>query len=290
MESGLVLNIQRYSLRDGPGIRTTVFLKGCPLDCWWCHNPESQEVGAEVLLADGRCIRCGQCKDACPHGLDGVCARCGACVEACPTEARQLAGRRMTVAETMAEIRKDRMFHEDSRGGVTFSGGEPLMQFAFVYEMLGACRAEGIHAALDTCGFSPPQQFLAAAAKADLVLFDLKLIDAERHLQYTGVSNERILKNLAELGRIHENIWIRIPIIPGVNDDDADLAAAAEIARHTPGVRQVCLLPYHRTGTHKLRRLGRPMRLDGVVPPTSQRMQQIADRFQQLGLHATIGG
>jgi pyruvate formate lyase activating enzyme len=201
-----------------------------------------------------------------------------------------LIGQKMTTAQTLAEIRKDRIFHEDSGGGATFSGGEPLMQFDFLCDLLGACRAEGIHTALDTCGHAPRSQLLAAAALSDLVLYDLKAMDDARHTRFTGVSNERILDNLRALGAAHSNLWVRIPIIPGLNDDDADLDAAARFAASIPAARRVCLLPYHPTGAAKFRRLGQKYCLDHVVPPSPQRLEQIAQRFKDLGLNVTTGG
>ena len=289
MASGVVFNIQRYSVQDGPGIRTTVFLKGCPLDCWWCHNPESQRPEPQIMVMEGRCIQCGECREACPQGLEGMCEQCGRCVGACPTGARQSVGGRMTAGEVLAEVRKDRIFHEESGGGVTFSGGEPLVQFEFLRELLGACRAEGIHTALDTCGHAPIDQLLAAGRLANLVLYDLKMVDEARHRNYTGVSSGRIIDNLRALGKAHENIWLRIPVIPGINDDDLSMDAAARLAASIGGVRRVCLLPYHGTGTAKLQRLGWPDRMKGTQPPSADELETTARRFRRLGLEVTTG-
>jgi pyruvate formate lyase activating enzyme len=305
MEDGLVFNIQRYSIHDGPGIRTTVFLKGCPLDCWWCHNPESQSGEPEIVAIEGRCIRCGECRKACPQEgraargdpaaskeppRDFRCIRCGACVAACPTGARQMVGRRMTVAEVVAEVLKDRVFYEESGGGVTISGGEPLMQPRFLVGLLASCRTQGIHTAVDTCGYAPPADLLAAAPLADLFLYDLKLMDDAGHRRYTGASNATVLDNLRALGRVHDRIWIRVPIIPGVNDDAENLEAAARLAASIPGVRQVNLLPYHEAGAYKSPRLGKPYRLGVAAPAAPASMNEAAARFRAAGLNVMIGG
>jgi pyruvate formate lyase activating enzyme len=299
MLRGLVFNIQRYSLHDGPGIRTTVFLKGCPLCCAWCHNPEGMAPGQELLVVESRCLACGECRRACPFSQALVgegalparneeCTYCGACVEACPTGARQMVGMEMTVAEVMAEILKDRIFYEDSAGGATFSGGEPLLQHAFLRELLEECRARGIHTAVDTCGFGCTDHLLAVARLADLVLYDLKLMDDARHLQHTGVSNKPILENLKALDQIHRNIWLRVPVIPGVNDDAANLQAIARFASGIHGVRQVTLLPYHQAGVQKYRRLGSDYALGGVQPPSAEHMAQAANAFRSCGLAIQI--
>lgn len=199
MHRGLVFNIQKYSTQDGPGIRTTVFLDGCPLRCWWCHHPEEET-------------------------------------------------RTMTVDEVLAEVLQDRTFYEESGGGVTFSGGEPLAQPDFLRELLRACRACGIHTAVDTCGHAPWEHLAAAAPFTDLFIYDLHVIDEKRHIEFTGVSNKLILSNLKALGRIHANIWVRVPVVPGFNDDAAELKAIARFAASVAGVKQVNLLPYVETG------------------------------------------
>ena len=301
MSSGVVFNIQKYSVQDGPGIRTTVFLKGCPLRCWWCHNPEGQSPGAQIVLVEGRCMECGECEGACARGLAGPvgrraregagsCVVCGACVRACPTEARQMMGRQMEVGEVLEEVLKDRVFYEESGGGVTFSGGEPLSQFGFLMAMLRHCRGEGIRTALDTCGYAVQEELLAAAACAELVLYDLKAMDDKKHEEYTGVSNARILDNLRALGRAHDTIWIRMPIVPGLNDGEEEVEAAGQLLESVGGVRRVCLLPYHKIGSHKFGRLGRSYRLEGVEPPTRERLEELAGRFRGRGFEVRTGG
>ena len=297
---GRIFNVQRFSLHDGPGIRTTVFLKGCPLRCEWCHNPEGISPEPEVVIVANRCIACGACVTACPQGLADVrggfsgdradCAACGACVEACPSEARQIAGRDVTVRGLLEEVLRDRIFFDDSDGGVTFSGGEPLLQVRFLEAMLQACRHEGIHAAVDTSGLAPLKHLLRIAALTDLVLYDVKLVDEGRHRRHTGVSNATILANLEALSRVHDTIWLRVPVIPGVNDDPENLAATAALAARLPSVRRVTLLPYHRLGTDKLRRLGQPQALDRIAPPNRTRLEQLAAGFAAAGVQATISG
>ena len=315
MESGLVFNIQKYSIQDGPGIRTTVFLKGCPLDCWWCHNPEGQSPEPEITVIEGRCMRCGECRRVCvrggspaaagcgppqggqaaggtrgPAGEPAACTLCGKCVEACPTGARQMVGRRMNAAEVLTEVLKDRVFYEESGGGVTFSGGEPLRQPRFLKALLQACRDAGLHTAVDTCGFAPKEDLLAAAPLADLFLYDLKFMDESRHARYTGASNVSILDNLRALGGIHGNIWIRVPIIPGLNDSARELEALARCAASVPGVRQVNVLPYHGAGAYKSPRVGRAYRLQETAPPSPEYMEDVAARFRGHGLSVRIGG
>ncbi len=296
-DRGIVFNIQKYSISDGPGIRTTVFLKGCPASCWWCHNPESQTAAPEMTLVASRCLLCDECVTACPQGAAGreqenapACLLCGECMEACPSGARRLAGTEMTVADVLATLLQDRIFYEESGGGATFSGGEPLFQFEFLKALLTGCRQRGIRTAVDTGGFAPMEQLLEVAAITDLILYDLKLMDAERHRAAVGLDNRGVLENLAALGKVHDNIWIRIPIIPGVNDDRANLEATAALAARTPGVRQVNLLPFHRTWHGKLRQLGRAGVEDSIATPSQERMEELAEIFRNAGLTTIIGG
>lgn len=301
MQNGLVFNIQKYSVHDGPGIRTTVFLKGCPLHCAWCHNPEGISPERELVVLESRCLGCGQCRLACRHGAvipgDGalpprseVCELCGACVEACPTRGRQILGEEMSVSQVLETVLQDQVFYDDSGGGVTFSGGEPLAQPEFLVGLLEACRGRGLRTAVDTCGLARPEDLLAVAALTDLFLYDLKLIDDAKHRRYTGVSNALILDNLQSLGRVHGRIWLRVPIIPGINDDAANLEAAARFAATVPGVRQVNLLPFHRTGLPKFRRLGQNNVLAEVQPPSSEAMNRAVDTFAKVGLAVRTGG
>jgi pyruvate formate lyase activating enzyme len=201
-----------------------------------------------------------------------------------------MVGRRMTAAEVLAEVAKDRVFYEESAGGVTVSGGEPLLQPRFLVKLLQACRAAGLHTAVDTCGFAAREHLLAAAALADLFLYDIKFIDAARHARYTAASNALVLENLRALGAVHGNIWLRIPIIPGINDNGDEVEAMAHLAASIPGVRQVNLLPYHEAGAHKLPRVGRQPRLQNVAPPPASRLEEIAAAMRGAGLSVKIGG
>jgi pyruvate formate lyase activating enzyme len=309
--TGLISNVQRFSVHDGPGIRTTVFLKGCPLRCAWCHNPETIAAQPEILLVESRCIRCGACVVVCPNhqpvgefpdavpgraetGRDPAAARaaclvCGACVEACPVAAREVVGREVSVAALLEEVRADEVFFATSGGGVTFSGGEPLAQFAFLRAALAACREAGLRTAVDTCGFAPREQVAEMAALTDLVLYDVKSLDPDRHRAFCGVSNERILENLRWLGTHHEAVWLRVPLIPGFNDAPAELRALAELAARLPGVRQVNLLPYHAIGAQKATRVGRPLP-DHFAAPTPEQIAVAQEPFRQLGVPVRVGG
>ena len=298
---GLVFDVQRFSLQDGPGIRTTVFLKGCPLACQWCHNPEGMTGAPEILVTPERCIACGACADACPHGLPSgnaggwvlpreLCEACGMCADACPTGARRLVGRDLTVEEVVEAATRDRVFHEQSGGGVTFSGGEPLRQADFVIACLDALRAVGIHVAVDTCGLVEREDLLRAAASTDLFLYDLKHMDPGAHAELAGATNDRILANLEALAEVHDEIWVRVPVIPGLNDDPLNLRRTAEFAAALPSVRKVSLLPYHELGAQKRSRIGAEASGLSSSTPPADRMRDIAAVFEDAGLSTTIGG
>jgi pyruvate formate lyase activating enzyme len=253
------------------------------------------------VVLESRCLGCGQCRLACRYGTvipgDGalparseLCEVCGACVEACPTQGRQMIGQELSVGHVLETVLQDQIFYEESGGGVTFSGGEPLSQPGFLRGLLEACRGRGVHTTVDTCGLARQEDVLAVAELTDLFLYDLKFMDDAKHLHYTGVSNALILENLQALGRSHGRIWLRMPIIPGINDDPADLEAAARFAATLPGVQQVNLLPFHRTGLPKSLRLGQDSGLGDVQPPSAEAMNRAVDIFKRAGLAVKQGG
>ncbi len=301
MSEGIVFDIKKYALHDGPGIRTAVFLKGCPLHCLWCHNPEGQGPGAELVVRPDRCLRdCRECLLGCPQKairkLDGrprvdpdKCQACGTCAEICPTQAIEIAGHRMSALEVVDEVAKDAVFHEESRGGVTFSGGEPLAQPEFLEEMLRECRTRGIHATVDTCGFVPPDTLMRVRALSDLFLFDLKVMDPKKHARLTGESNALILENLKRLARSGAVIIVRIPLIPGVNDDDDNIRRTAEFLRSLDSVRRISLLPYHRLGQDKRRRLIRAREGRDFPVPSAAVLQRVKARLESYGFEVRSG-
>ncbi len=300
---GLVFDVKRYAVHDGPGIRTTVFLKSCPLHCLWCHNPESIGCDIELITRSSRCSRCHACLKVCPkkalsEGPDkgpvvidrSKCDACGKCAEACMYEALEIVGRRASVADVLAEVEKDRIFYEQSGGGVTLSGGEPLAQPAFSLALLQAFRAAGIHTTLDTAGLASWQTLDRIAAGADLVLYDLKMMDEAAHKKYTGVSNIQILKNLVDLAGTGKPIRIRIPLAGGVNDDEANIQATIGFLRRLTGVRRVDLLKYHKGGQEKYRNLGQELCFRIFAPPSEERMEEIRRAFADAGFSVSIGG
>lgn len=293
----MIFNIMRFATHDGPGIRTTVFLKGCPLSCWWCHNPESQSFRPERLYFEERCRGCLDCALTCPrHAIQqlagavstsAACTACGACTRVCMAGARQIAGRRYALAELLVEIEKDLVFFDDSGGGLTLSGGEPAAQPVFSAAILQACRERGIRTAIETCGFAQAETFRSVALLADLVMFDLKLVDPEKHLRYTGVSNQPIRTNLEDLLAHRRPTILRIPLVPGVNDADEDLADfAAYLAPLRPPA--VELLPYHRIGAGKYRRLGREYKLPAAPEPSAADLERFRGALERAGLNVTV--
>lgn len=302
MTTGTVFDIKRFSIHDGPGIRTTVFLKGCPLHCPWCHNPESQDMEPGVMLRPSRCIACGACVEVCPeHAIskdeDGVivtdprlCRRCGTCTDECFAEARERVGREMTVEEIVSDVGRDTDFYEESGGGVTLSGGEPLMQKAFSAELLEALQRRGIHTAVDTSGAVSWSAFEAVRLHTDLFLFDIKHMDPDRHREATGAGNRRILENLEKLSALGHDIVLRFAVIPGINDGEENLRRTGAFAAGLPVRHPLSLLPYHAAASDKYKRLGQSYTLGNLSPPGDERVAEIAGIFEAYGLEVRIGG
>jgi len=299
---GTVFDIKRFATADGPGIRTLVFLKGCPLRCVWCANPESHHVEPEVMYHRTKCVGCGHCIDVCPEGVihwdtsGGVvtdydrCTACGRCVDACVYAAREMVGRRMEVSEVMRVIRRDRRHYDNSDGGVTVSGGEPLCQPEFTRKLLNACCAEGIHTAMETSGCVPWEALEAVLLHLDLLFFDLKAVDVEHHKDFTGVGNRRILGNLARVARLRKagSLVVRIPCVPGYTEGTGELRAALEWLRDLEGSFRIELLPYHRLGAVKYEGLGRTYETRELEPLHRDALEQYRSLGEAYGLDIRI--
>lgn len=284
-----MVNLQRFSLHDGPGVRTTIFFKGCPLKCLWCHNPESQSFAPEIMFFRDRCVNCGRCRAACPSA-DGSCSGCGACAEACAFDARELVGAAYTAEALFRAALRDQGLYDQTGGGVTLSGGEVMAQDPdFLTELLTRLKKRGVHVAVDTCGFAPWENFERVLPLADLFLYDLKALDPALHKKLTGADNALILENLARLSRSGAAINLRIPVVPGANADEAGMKALAAFAFETCGNVPVSLLPYHRVGSDKAERLGREAVL--FDPPGAEMMDQIETCWRNAGFDRVfIGG
>lgn len=291
MLKGLVFDIQRFSIHDGPGIRTTVFLKGCPLSCLWCHNPESQDAKPEIFFTASKCIGCLFCVRMCErrghrfeHGKHifdrSRCIRCGGCTKECYPQALEIAGKTMSAEEVMTEVLKDRAFYETSGGGMTLSGGEPLMQFEFTREILKAAKAAGLSTCLETCGYASRERVMAVAPLTDLFLYDVKETDAAKHREYTGVPNDRILANLSALSAAGARIVLRCAIVPELNDRPDHFATLAGLAESLSGVQAVDVLPYHPLATSKSQRLGKAPRLSDVQTPSDEKVRGWLDSIR----------
>ncbi|MBN1855808.1 MAG: glycyl-radical enzyme activating protein [Dehalococcoidia bacterium] len=276
MTGGVVFDIQRFSLQDGPGLRTIVFLKGCPLRCAWCSNPESQQPAPQLLYDGDRCTLCLSCVPVCPSGAltsagEGalsydltLCTTCGACVSACPNAARSISGKQMSVDEVLAAVLRDAPFYRRSGGGVTLSGGEPTLQPDFAKALLQAFRQHGMDTAIETCGYADTRTFISVVEQVDHVFFDVKHMNSTRHMELTRVPNELILDNLRALMHIHPDVTVRYPLIPDCNDGGDDLRSFAQYLLRLPRMPLVEFVPYHRYGEHKYRLLGRPYSLNGT--------------------------
>lgn len=298
MMEGMVANIQRFSIHDGPGIRTTVFLKGCSLSCFWCHNPETISPLQQIQFFKSKCIGCGVCSTVCPVGgfteRSGIreigrelCIHCGKCVENCPSEALITVGKCMSVEEVMSVLVKDREFFEHSKGGVTFSGGEPMLQNGFLASLLIECKKSGLHTAVETAGNVKWECFTAVLPYTDLFLYDLKLLNEAKHIKYIGKSNRLILENLRNLSDGDAKVIIRIPIIPGINDLPEDLNGLAEFILNLKKIEAVELIPFHSMAKSKYESLGKPFDVGDIKTPGEEWMENIASLFKQKGLQVT---
>lgn len=263
----LITDIQRFCMHDGPGIRTTVFFKGCPLHCEWCHNPETQSSKKELLFYRSKCIGCGSC-DNCKKE---ECCVCGECAKNCPTGAREVVGKEYTVQEVYNQIQKDIAFYSEN-GGVTFSGGECMMQINSLTKILKMCKENGIHTAVDTAGFVPFENFEKILPYTDLFLYDIKIFDSVKHKEYTGVDNELIFSNLKSLFEVGARIWIRIPIIPSVNDSVDEMKKIKDFIDTCGVPEKIDLLPYHPMGESKCQALGKSQRLFEIPSPEKIKM------------------
>lgn len=287
-ETATIFDIERNSYVDGPGIRTTVFFKGCNLRCAWCHNPESQSAAPQMLYYRDKCTGCGKCRQVCP--TPEKCTLCGRCTIFCPVDARNVCGKKYTADEVMEEIEKDTAFYRNSGGGVTFSGGECMLQADFLAELLKRCREKGIHTAVDTAGHVPFGSFEKVLPYTDLFLYDIKCFDTQKHKKYVGVGNELILENLQKLLEAGAAVWIRIPVIPGVNDSVEEMKEIREFLERCDGlqlsekasdsgIQRVELLPYHAMGENKYRAMDAEPTVFSA--PSEEKMRELRAVFAE---------
>lgn len=289
VNAGTLFNIQRYSIHDGPGIRTIVFLKGCPLRCMWCSNPESGEMDIQLSFNRNLCLACDACMHRCATGAivrddrfgrrirPDLCTMCGECYANCPGRAIKKIGKRVSVEEVVQEVQKDMLFYRKSGGGVTVSGGEPFVQWEFTQALLKACKARHISTAVETTGAVPFECMEPSLESIDLFLYDVKHMDSDMHQKFTGAPNRRILQNLRELNRRAKRIWVRVPLISGVNDSQENMEAVYALADSLEHVERVELLPYHAYGVGKYAQLGREYLLEGMQTPSEERISALVE-------------
>jgi len=300
MKSALIFNIQKFSVHDGPGIRTTIFFKGCPLACQWCHNPESQPSEQEVVHHSNRCTSCGSCAKSCSQQAlllveghvvyDGSrCTHCGVCAESCYNNAREVVGTRYTVPQLMTEILKDRPFYEQSGGGVTLSGGEVMTHIDFVQDLIKVCKQEGISVAIDTCGYASPDHFSRIWGNVDVFLYDIKLMDAKEHQHYTGQDNTLILENLKMLSSYGATIRLRLPLIEGINTDDEHIHQVLDFIASLK-IGFIHLLPYHDMATGKYEKWKIKCPPEKFCAPSNKRLEEIREIFTENNYKVKIGG
>lgn len=303
MKEPLVINIQKCSIHDGPGIRTTIFFKGCPLSCIWCHNPESQSYNKDVLYSEEKCNKCESCLKICPENaiytddkricLDRQkCIKCETCLDYCLNNAREVVGSEYTVKDLIKEIEKDRIFYEESKGGVTLSGGEVMSQnIDYIEKIAKNCKEKGINLVIDTCGYAKYKNFERILSYTDLFLYDIKLIDEKKHILFTGKSNKLILENLIKLCKNNANINIRIPLIEGVNvdEDNSEIKEIIKFIRPL-NIKKINLLPYHNIGKHKYEKLDIKYNDTNLKRPTDEKLEEIKALFEAEKFETIIGG
>ncbi len=292
MSNAIIFNIQKFCVNDGPGIRTTVFLKGCPLNCIWCHNPESKKIVPEVFYNESKCIKCGKCMAKCGKGAHSFtpechnydrekCVVCGKCCDACPTEALEVAGYEISATDALKEVLKDKIFYENSGGGMTLSGGEPMMQFEFALELMKKAKENGLHTCMETCGFADEDKYREIAQYTDIFLFDYKITNPKEHKKYTGVTNEKILSNLFMLDSLGKNTILRCPIIPTINDNEEHLLSIAETANKLSNILEINIEPYHPLGKGKSEMLGKDYPLKDLSFPEEETIKTWIAKIQE---------
>ena len=301
MQTGEIFDIKKYAIHDGPGIRTTVFFKGCSLSCWWCHNPEGLSKATQRLYRPKRCIGCKECLTVCSNGAieeleeqlhwtAAACRYCRTCEKVCPAEAVEFIGKTMTVDEVVTEITKDTLFYDQSNGGVTISGGEPLMQPSFLMQLLDACGKLALHRTLDTAGHVDTRTLLKAATRVDLFLYDIKHMDPEKHYHYTGVANDTILNNLKLLSRQGARIIIRLPVIPGINTDEENIDRTGSFVASLSGIIGINILPYHCAAEAKYQNLDLKNMAADLQRPSEDVVASVARHLASYNLEVKIGG
>jgi pyruvate formate lyase activating enzyme len=296
MTTGMIFDIKRYAINDGPGIRTAVFFKGCPLDCWWCHNPEGQSGKPQLMFRSNRCKSSRVCLQACPKEAitwnEGSvtnwdeCDDCGKCAEVCFAGAREIIGQDMTINQLMTEIERDIPFYDQSVGGVTFTGGEPMQQREFLRDALLACKAQQIHTTVDTSGYTSWEKLSSILPLVDLFLYDVKLMNANKHIKFTSVSNRKILDNLHKLSSARAHIIVRIPLIPGINDDNENIKLCGSFLAALPHLDGIELMPYHEIGIAKYQALGMNYRLANTISPTNDQIGMVEELLS--GYHLPV--